>query len=328
MKVCIQSGDTVYDFGADAAYRMIREAGFEGIDWNIDHSWKFSELRSAEKLEGLCIFEKSEEEILQYYKAELDAIKKNGLEISQAHAPMPAYDYRRPEILDYAIEIYEKIIRFCAVVGCRNLIIHGVARNTNDKEMTPKTRAKLNAKLYESLIPTLREVDCVKVCLENCFSTDKGFGDIKYRCGYGCDPHSVAAEIDRLNELAGLNCFGFCLDTGHLHLLRVAFEDFIPVLGNRIAALHIHDNSQSADSHLMPYAGSIDWGDFVKELKNIEYSGNLSFETFAQTWKKRLPEALVPVFLETIAKTGKYFRQEISCQKRAAPDFHEKNTRI
>lgn len=311
MRICVQSQDLVDDIGMHEAYRAIREAGFEAIDWNIDHAWKFSDLIKSEKLEGLCIFEKSEEEIFEYYREELSLIRENGLGISQAHAPFPAYDPKRPEILDYAIEIYKSIIRFCAAVGCPRIIIHGINRHHSWTSVTSEKCAELNAKLYESLIPTLREVKTVTVCLENLPMWDNVGSKTALSASHCTNPDRAAAEIDALNEKAGADYFGLCLDTGHLNICRTPLYDYIPTLGKRLTALHIHDNDQTNDLHMMPYTGTIRWDIFVRELKASGYEGDLSFETFAQVRTSRIPKALIPSFLRTIADTAKYFRSEI-----------------
>ena len=46
-------------------------------------------------------------------------------------------------------------------------------------------------------------------------------------------------------------------------------------------------------------------------LHDIGYTGDLSFETFAQTRRSRLPAELVPLFLQTIAGIGDDFRTRI-----------------
>ena len=312
MKICVQSQDLVDDLGIGEAYKLIREAGFEAIDWNIDHAWKFQELIKAEKLEGLCIFEKSLDEVIEHYSEELAVIKENGLTISQAHAPFAAYDPRRPEILDYAIEIYKNIILFCDKVGCPRIIIHGINRQPSYKNMTSEECKELNKKLYESLIPTLQEVKSVMVCLENLPMWDNYGGKTILTGGHCTNPITAAAELDALNEKAGGNYFGLCLDTGHLHICRTPFYDYIPTIGKRLAAFHIHDNDQTNDLHMMPYSGTVRWDVFLRELKAIGYDGDLSFETFAQVRAARIPKELIPSFLRTIADTAKYFRSELT----------------
>ncbi len=310
MKLCIQSERLVSQYGAKDAYRMIREAGFEAIDWNVDTAWNFSKVKEAEKLENLCIFEKSQEEIKAHFAEELAIIRENGLEISQAHAPFPCYAPGRPDILEYAISLYQNIIPFLDSVGCKNVIIHGISKSERMDELTPASLEALNLHLYESLIPVLKDCE-ITVCMENLFTTHlklaRGYWE-----GHCSNPNAAAEMIDRLNEKAGKKCFGLCLDTGHLNLLRKPFYSYVPIVGDRIVALHIHDNLQLADSHLLPYMGSIRWRDFVPELKAVGYKGDISFETFAQTDNRRLPRELVPTFLRLIAAIGENFREEFA----------------
>lgn len=309
MKISIQSQRLTGQYGIEKAYRMIREAGFEAVDWNIDTEWKFDEVKTAEKLENLCIFEKSQDELDTYFAAELAEMRKNGLDLTQAHAPFPCYEGGRPDILEYAISIYKNMILFLDRVGCKNVIIHGISKHELWSETQEEIDA-LNRHLYESLIPTLQKTKQITVCLENLFSSTlklaRGYWE-----GHCSDPHLAAEEIDRLNALAGKKCFGLCLDTGHLNLLRKPMHSYIPIVGDRIVCLHIHDNLQNADTHIMPYTGSIWWKYFLEEMKKIGYAEDLSFETFAQVDKKRLPEELLPAFLSAIADIGKYFRDQL-----------------
>ena len=53
--------------------------------------------------------------------------------------------------------------------------------------------------------------------------------------------------IDRYNSIAGKECFGLCLDMGHLNLLNLDMSWYIPILGKRITALHVHDNDGMVD---------------------------------------------------------------------------------
>ena len=308
MKISVQSQDLVDDFGAERAYEMIREAGFEAIDWNIDHAWNAGEVCSALVFEGLSIFERPLDEILAYYAEELEVIRRNGLSITQAHAPFATLD--KPAVLDYAISIYKNVIAFCGAVGCPRVVIHGITKRENRADLTPADLKAMNWKLYSSLIPTLLETEGVTVCLENLFTraTTLGFDFWEGCCS---NPYEAVEYIDALNVAAGKRVFGLCLDTGHLNLLRKPFHSYVPIVGDRICALHIQDNSQSNDTHVMPYAGSTKWADFLKEMKAIGYAGDLSFETFAQVRSNRLPKELVPVFLHTIAEIGKYFRAEL-----------------
>ncbi|MBR7184290.1 MAG: sugar phosphate isomerase/epimerase [Clostridia bacterium] len=306
MQISVQSGGLVSNVGPEAGYRMIREAGFTAIDWNIDSSLNRAGMKKL-PLENLCIFERPLDEVMAYFADQLTHIRKNGLTITQAHAPFPAYMLERPETLDYSIGLYRRCIELCDAVGCQNLIVHSISFYGSDYTNTPESIKALNYRLYGSLIDVLTKTN-VTVCLENLFtSSPKGLLE-----GACSNPYEAVEYIDTLNEMAGKPCFGLCLDTGHLNLLRKDFRVYVPILGQRIKALHIHDNNGLADQHLLPYTGTVNWNDFCQSLHDIGYAGNLSFETFAQVRPDRLNRELIPLFLRTICGVGEYFRARIT----------------
>ena len=309
MLLSVQNGGLTNRMSPKEYYQMIKDCGFEAVDWNIDHGWNRQEV--LEKgVKTPCIFTKSMEEIRAYWKEQLDAIRQAGLIIGQAHAPFPAYtlsyNEKHPDFLDFAIEVYKKCILLCDEVGCPYLVIHGISRRLNMQFPTHEELDALNRKLYESLIPTLQQTN-VTVCLENLFAGNH-FTRLTGHCS---EPLQAAAFIDALNKKAGKECFGLCLDTGHLFLLHTEFSYYISILGSRIKALHIHDNDGDDDQHLAPYAGRIPWGEFLVALKKVGYSGNLNFETFAQVKSDRLPLPLVSEFLRHIAAIGNYFKSQL-----------------
>ena len=305
MQLAVQSSPVSRDFGPEAGYRLIRECGFTAIDWNIDYYLNRTAFKTAE-YKDFCIFEKSLEECLDFFAEELGHIRAAGLTVTQAHAPFPAYLPERPESLDYTIGIYRRCIEFCNAIGCKNLIIHGISLSNTDMTNTPESIKALNYKLYESLIDVLVKTN-VTVCLENLF-TGSPKGIIEGTCS---NPYEAVEYIDTLNAKAGKECFGLCLDTGHLNLLRKSFRAYVPVLGKRIKALHVHDNNGSADQHLMPYTGTINWDHFCDTMREIGYEGDIAFETFAQVRASQLNRELVPTFLTAIAGIGGYFRDRI-----------------
>lgn len=306
MKISTQNGNLNAQFGHEQAYRMIREAGFEAIDWNLDQYLTGKQLESAEKLKDICIFEKNLDEVLAFFEEELSYIKGNGLAFAQCHAPFPPYLPGRPETLEYSIGIYRRIIEFCQVIGCPKVVIHGITKKLDYVDETQEEIDRMNRHMYESLIDILKETDVI-VCLENLFTT---YRDVRYT-GVCSDPHEAAAEIDRLNALAGKACFGLCLDTGHLQLAHIRFYRYVPILGKRIVALHIHDNDAIHDRHMAPYSGTILWDEFYEELRKIGYDEDLNFETFRQVDCSTVAPELVPTFLKLIADTGKFFREKI-----------------
>ena len=305
MKISVQNGGIIEHIGAEKCYAAIREAGFTAIDWNLDHGLSGAHIKGL-TYAGVSIFERPIEEVLTHYAPELAIIRKNGLTITQAHAPFPAYVSGHPEVLEFMIAIYENCIRLCHHVGCRNLVIHGISLEEKDPTNTPETITALNMHLYESLIPTLLGCDVI-VCLENLFTRHPAPME-----GVCSDPHEAVRLIDALNNKAGREVFGFCLDTGHLQLLGKNIRTYIPILGKRIKALHIHDNDGRDDLHLAPLTGTVNWTVLCNCLKEIGYEGDLSFETFMQVRiAQRFDEDLLMPWLHLIYHTGEVFRKHI-----------------
>lgn len=313
MKIAIQSGCGVEEFGPAKACKMYKEAGFQAIDWNMDTALRPNLIREGEFI-GKTIFDKELNDIIDYYAEEIEEMHKNGLTIAQAHAPFPANVPDKPQVFDFMIEVYKKCILFCEHVGCKNLIIHGISPLwTDDEEQWKASREeadKLNWKLYNSLITTLLNTNVV-VCLENAFVAWEG----KFRGGHCADAYEAAEEIDRLNQAAGKECFGLCFDTGHLNLLKNDMVDYLRVIGKRLKALHIHDNDGTNDLHRAPYTGNIAWKDFCKVLAEVGYEGDLSFETFMQTTLKRVDEEMIIPWLKLIASCGEFFKNKINASR-------------
>lgn len=304
MKLSVQNYGVSTVFGPEAGYRMIRECGFEAIDWNIDQGWNMKAVLAGQ-LEGSSIFEKSDEEVLAYYAEELEAIRKSGLTITQAHAPFPSDIRDVPDVEAYVVRIFQSCIRLCAAVGCPRLVIHGGSCRYSDPVTTAEEMWEKNMAMYTALIPLLRETG-VMVCLENLFTTGAQLTE-----GNCSDPHEAVTLIDTLNDLAGQECFGLCLDTGHLNVLHKHVPTYVRMLGKRIKALHLHDNDAIHDQHWMPFAGCFHWAEFLDAMKEVGYSGDLNFETFMQIDASRMPPEYVPVFLKAIAGVGEVFRSKL-----------------
>lgn len=306
MRISVQDAGTCDTLGLEQGYAAIAKAGFNAIDWNIDHGLPAAHIRTLQYRGN--IFEQPLEAVLAHYEPELAIIRKNGLAITQCHAPFPAYLPGHPEVLDYMLGIYARCIEFCSAVGIPRMVIHGISLQQDDYENTPESIDQLNHRLYEGLIPTLQRCPGVTICLENLCTWVNGIATE----GICFDPHCAAALIDELNEKAGKEAFGLCLDVGHMQLVMKDIRSYAPVLGKRIKCLHIHDNDAHGDRHFVPFAGTTNWDHVCAALKAIGYDGDLSFETFQQTRRSgAFDKALVQPWLNMICATGVSFRKRI-----------------
>lgn len=313
MNICIQSGGIIEHIGAEKCYALFKKVGFKSIDWNLDHALiinhpDYASYMQNKKYVGASIFEKSLDEVIEYYAKELAIIKENGLTVNQAHAPFPAYRVGYPEFFDYYLKIVKRNLEYCDYIGCKYLVVHGISTKSNCELASPQTVKELNYKLYRALIPVLKNCKTTKVCLENLF----GWANVHATEGVCSDPHEAIEFIDTLNAEAEKEAFCLCLDTGHLNLLCKDFNSYITALGDRIKCLHVHDNDARTDLHLMPFTGNIDWKIFCDALKSIGFNEDIGFETFAQANRVLdFDEELVEPCLSLIYKTGESFKKHI-----------------
>jgi len=101
-------------------------------------------------------------------------------------------------------------------------------------------------------------------------------------CGFDFD--SSVEGIRSVIDEVGDDVVGVCLDTGHAHIAYhsgVAEEPatVIRSLKGRILSTHIHDNDGTADQHLMPGSGMLDWAEIERAFADSGYEGPFEYET-------------------------------------------------
>ena len=70
---------------------------------------------------------------------------------------------------------------------------------------------------------------------------------------------------------------GFCFDSGHCNVFTPNV-DFLALYGDKLMALHLHDNDGSGDWHALPFTGNIIWSDIASKLKKLSYEGAIALE--------------------------------------------------
>ena len=286
--------------------QYIKKCGFEAVDYNIN-----SFFRAGFDEENLTsFFDKSLEELFEYYKPLREVSVVNDVEFGQAHGILVIYHKGEPEKTEYLIQVTEKMIAVCEYLGCKAFVIHpwiGADYGADKEE-----EIAVNMWLYQRLIPAAKKYG-VKICLENLWAkredefVDAPCIQVEEACNY----------IDNLNQIAEEELFGFCLDVGHTQFYHYDICEFIEKLGNRLTVLHLHENDGIVDSHLVPYSllsscdkeKMIDWEKILKSLSDISYKGNLSFETCRAI--ENVPAEVKKMTLEHISRIGKYFKERL-----------------
>jgi len=106
------------------------------------------------------------------------------------------------------------------------------------------------------------------------------------------EKHGVNVALENLRKNAYLNYvfsqidsprLCFCFDSGHQHC-RTPGDDVLAKFGNKLTALHLHDNDGSSsgahedDQHRLPFDGTIDWNATMRKVAATGYTGPVSLE--------------------------------------------------
>ena len=244
-------------FGEEKAIEIIAKAGFDAVDY--------------------CMLDLDKEDYVlnsDSYKAHalklVEVAKRNNVYFNQGHAVgyIPHEDH--DTVIKKLIEKNSRAIEISDIMGIRTLVIHPVAfGNYIGRE---EYVFEKNMQYFKGLLPYAEEHG-VKLACENMWCSDKRK---KVTTGGVCgNPFEHARYIDEINH----PLLVACIDVGHCSLSGREASDCIRVLGDRLGALHIHDNDYLDDMHTLPGLSEMNFGEIMKALKDIDYKGDFTLET-------------------------------------------------
>lgn len=239
--------------GEHKAVELCAKAGFDG--------WDFSMFDMCRYLwpQDICVDSGHPLRTDAYLKfsRELKNIGlDNGIVCNQSHAPFPV---DVPQVRSYL----KRAIECTAEAGGEICVIHP------DNNRSPEE----NAKMYLELLPFAKSCG-VKIATENMWNWKAGE---PYSCFAAC---ATAESFCKHLQAVDDDFFVACLDIGHAEMQGSGdgAVKMIHALGDKLQALHIHDNDCVHDSHAIPFSMNIDFAAVVKALKEIRYSGWFTLE--------------------------------------------------
>jgi sugar phosphate isomerase/epimerase len=87
-------------------------------------------------------------------------------------------------------------------------------------------------------------------------------------------------DVIEMVEEIGEERVGICIDVGHAFIYDKDIVESIRKSSGLLIATHISDNDGQNDTHNIPGEGAIDWGRVIKALKDVGYSGDLTYELY------------------------------------------------
>ena len=253
MKTSTEIGSASRIIGEERAIEEIAKAGFDAWDFSMFDMCRYdwgtrSAVMTNHPLAG------------NNYTAFARRLKQigldNGIVCNQSHAPFPV---SCPEIRS----LLKRSIECTAEAGGKICIVHP------DNNKSPEE----NAEIYTEILPFAKNCG-VKIATENMWNWN---GEKDESCFAACaTSESFNAHLDAVND----PFFVACLDIGHAEMRGSGSgaANMIYALGDRLQALHIHDNDRWHDSHQIPFSMNIDFKLIVKALKSIGYKGYFTLE--------------------------------------------------
>ncbi len=283
MKLSVETYDIVKRFGEKKAIQMIKDAGFD----SLDYSFYWLDVKTKEEILGNDYLNHAKE-----LRKFIDAI---GITCNQAHAP---FDFTiDKDTMDMQNENYASIVRsleIASILGAENIVVHAI--KPKDGESVFET----NFKFYKSFEPYLQRYK-IHIAIENLFGSPYD-PEAKRFIGNRFDrPESMKEIIKALDS----EWFVCCVDVGHATLTGIEPQDFIRGMDNKLLkAVHIQDNDGLKDKHWLPYIGNINWNEVAKSLKEIDYDGDITLEVFRFLGK--YDDEFIPEVLKFAERTGRY----------------------
>ncbi len=281
MRLSVESYNASKRFGDEQGLSMIREAGFDCVDYS------FYERHDADVVLG--------DGYREYAKGIRRHLDRIGLICNQAHAP---YDFSYGMEMNEETKAYRDIARAieaAGILGAAVIAVHSI--QIDDPEVDAFA---YNLSYYQSLAPYARAAG-IRIGVENLFFTDVKRKTFRAKGCCGADPD----ELRRLVAALDPACFTICVDVGHASLTGYEPEEFLLALkGAPVTALHIHDGDYLGDRHMLPYTCKFSWSRIMEALREINYRGDLTFEII--TFLHRVPKEMLPDALAYAERTGRY----------------------
>lgn len=279
MRLAIDFGSELIEHDQEKNLRLIKEAGFEGVDYNL-RPWQPGD---------------DYQTIAKEVRALLDKV---GLRCVQAHAPHTftyggALDHSNPQYRDNF-----NSIDFARILGAQRCVIHGSA--VPDGPLSGQFM-EYNYIYYKSFEEEAKRCG-IYIGVENLQRT------ILIRPEY----------LNKLIGLLESPVYYPHVDIGHALLAGTQPDVFLKKMSYLpVRGLHVHDFNVQTD-HMLPFLGNSDWERIVKALVDIGYDGDMTMELFRTRWMVAdYSEELLPALYQLCAQIGRELIRRIEAERGA-----------
>ncbi len=227
-------------------YALYRRHGFRLVHWCDD--WDRERVYSAADMDALGA---------ALADADLRCIDVHGASTDRGRIDAP-----RPEDHARYVRLLKNRIDFCAAVGGDAVVVHPPSQGRTG--FIGRDRLRRIAVAFDAARARCERLG-VRLAVEN----------MGNRSSFSVD------VLDWFFDRYPPEYVGWCFDSGHSHQAG-DFERLRP-FGERLIALHLHDNHGGLDEHQPPFFGTIDWSDTMGWIASTGYAKPINFEITHRT---------------------------------------------
>lgn len=110
---------------------------------------------------------------------------------------------------------------------------------------------------------------------------------------------------------------GYCWDCGHQYAYK--HTRYLHLYGNRLKAMHIHDNrcGVDTDDHMLPFDGNIPMEQVAKDIADSGYAGTLMLEVGRLIVTETYHDLTEEIFMDRAAKAAIRLNEMVEACRRA-----------
>lgn len=238
----------------------------------------------------------------------LEQCRERNLRYTAAMAPYLCRNTRREDLGDLLRRLTEESVEICGRIGCRYLIVRPLFAGIPAENLWERNRA-----YYLKLAERAKKYG-IQILLQN---QCKDFNGHLMR-GVCSDAGQAADWVDVLNEAAGEEGFGFCMDVGVCNICGQNMYDFIQALGKRLKAVILRDCDGNSESALLPFTAvrqgqsRTDWLNLIRGLREIGFDGELIVDI--RDTAAAFSPILRPELLRMAKSVAEYFKWQIGIE--------------
>lgn len=217
-----------------------------------------------------------------------------GIEFSQCHTSFYNFCDSNTPNKEYMDKMVYRSIECAGLLGVKWAVIHAGTDFASARLVADSK--KKNIEYFKPLIEHAGTYG-VGIAIENLW--DLNISPLRR---YTTTSEELVELVDELSLL--YPNVGICWDCEHADIMKQSQTDCLKMIGKRLKATHISDNTGINNDHILPFNGTTNWQEIMAALKSIEYEGDFTYEAHQST--NRLPDGLLLPLLKYSVEVGNY----------------------